>query len=192
MALTVEDGTGLESAESYISVAELTAYWSARGVTLSDGDTALENACRKAFDYLNSKWRFKGARLTADQAGEFPRSDLLDWSYFAVEGIPKRLKNAACELASRALTEDLSPDNDKTGTIKSESVGPISVTYGGDGAVQDKEYSAAFNQIRQYVRSPDSPPIPHAPTERDPLFTLGMDENPNAPQRGDDATDLTE
>ncbi|CAB4180586.1 hypothetical protein UFOVP1040_82 [uncultured Caudovirales phage] len=152
MSLIVEDGTGLASAESYLSVADAKAYWTARGMSIgSTADGVLEEKLRLAAAYIDSSWRFKGAKLVAAQALEFPRSGLIDWSSNAVTGIPKRLKDATAEAAFKAIGEDLFVDQDRGGMVRSETVGPISVTYA-DGAPAGKTFTVVERLLAQYIR----------------------------------------
>lgn len=128
MTLTVEDGTGLEDAESYLSVSDADTYHSERNnEAWTEYDTAVkEAALRKATQYIDGRWghRFKGAQLTTTQALCWPR-DPNDWP----DALPKPLLHACAELALRAAAEDLMPDLDRGGAVQSQSVGPLSVTF---------------------------------------------------------------
>lgn len=128
MTLTVEDGTGLEDAESYLSVSDADAYHAARAnEAWNDYDTATkEAALRKATQYIDGRWgrRFPGAPLTSTQALCWPR-DPTDWP----DALPKPLIHSCAELALRAAAEDLMPDLDRGGAVQSQSVGPLSVTF---------------------------------------------------------------
>ena len=146
MSLIVETGAGLPNAESYISVADATAYHAARGNTawaaLAD-DTTREQLLRKATDFMeqNYRSRWAGYMLTLTQALAWPRFEVPVKGY-AVTGlgaasgfgayypsnvVPAQVANACAELALRAATADLSPD--KGPQKQSFKVGPISTTY---------------------------------------------------------------
>src|SRR5262245_58437819 len=101
MTLTVQDDSGTQTeADSYVSLAAFQSYCAGRGMNVEDDeDEDLEAALRLAFDYVDSKWRYKGSKSTTTQNSEFPRTDLVDWSSQTVSGIPKRLKDAQCDLA---------------------------------------------------------------------------------------------
>lgn len=147
MSLIVEDGSGLSTAESYLSVADCGTYHTNRGNAAWTGtDPLKEIALRKATQYLDAVYgrSFQGARVTVTQALAFPRYDVeLDGWVILSTTIPQRLKDATAELAVRALTEDLLADQDTPGSIESESVtvGPISTstTYAG-GRSQQTSY----------------------------------------------------
>ena len=98
MSLTIEDGSGVADANSFVTVAEATAYAAARGLSLPATDAEKEQLLVKAADYLLSvEDRFKGERVAADQALSWPRSNV--YLYGSLEPlpnnqIPKALKNA--------------------------------------------------------------------------------------------------
>lgn len=188
MALIVEDGTGQATAESYLSVVGFKAYCDARGYAYAgNSDAVIENKLRIATDYINSNWRFKGARLVAAQALEFPRSGLVDWSSITITGIPVRLTNATAEAAFKALSEDLFVDADRGGMITQETVGPLSVSYAA-GAPAGKTYTAVERMLAQYIRDKkailggpsygggDSGTIVNDP--QDGYFSMDMQSNP--------------
>lgn len=184
MPLIVEDGTGKADAESYLSVTDFVAYCDARGLGHGGhghNDTNREIALRNATAYVDTISRYKGQRLVAAQALEFPREALYDWSGHPVTGVPKRVKDACAELASRALDESLYQDLDRGGLIKSESVGPISTTYV-DGAPAGKVFSAAVHLLEPYVRKDKDligKPI-FGGTTTPSSFAVGMHDNPEA------------
>lgn len=157
MALEVETGLGSAIAESYASVVDANLYHANRGnaawAALAS-DSLREQALRKATDYLtqNYRGRWKGIKT-------FPSVQALDWPrynvirddddnlniYLGSETIPIELKNAACELALRSLTESLAPDLERL--TRSEAVGSLSVTYE-PGSPQYKQYRAVDMILR--------------------------------------------
>lgn len=159
MALIVEDGTGKADAESYISVADASAYHSSRGngtwLTLLPSDAAKEAALRKATDYMLGQYRarWKGYRVGSTQALDWPRTDVsLDdgpmYNMVAVDVVPTAVKNACAELALRAgsgaLAEDLGQG------VLSETVGPISTTYD-KGSPEGTRYQAVDGMLMPYL-----------------------------------------
>lgn len=115
MAITVEDGTGLADAVSYVSVADADAYLTARGTPAAwtAAVTATkEQALVKATDYLDTRWgpAFVSSRLLATQALEWPRVAFYDRHGFEIEGLPANLVKATIEYAVRALSGALVPD----------------------------------------------------------------------------------
>lgn len=133
MALIVESGVGLDDAESYVSVADATTYaakighsaWSALAVTEAQREAAL----RQATAYIDSRYRFRGEPLTDTQALEWPRGGY-GWPQ-------KRVVEACCELAVRALSQPLYADVDATGLVTEETIGPLTTKYAAsDGQVR--------------------------------------------------------
>lgn len=133
MPLTVEDGTGLATADSYASRADADAYHAARGnaAWAAASTDARDAALRKATQYLDTRYRWVGNRSTLTQALEWPRYFVPKLGY--PTGWPQvRVVHACIELALRALSVDLLAD-DEGRDVLSEQVGPISVTYGPTG-----------------------------------------------------------
>lgn len=129
MALIVEDGTGLATAESYLSLPDADAYHLAFGNSTWDAatDAAKEAALRRATQYLDSRYTFAGQRLTTTQTLEWPRAGIdlpsVRWTWPV-----KRVQDACAELALRALSGSLTADQPSAQT-KSEEVGPVKVEY---------------------------------------------------------------
>lgn len=106
MALELEDGTGKDDAQSYVSAAQATTYAAARGVTLAGGSPAIEAMLMKAMDYLESfRARYQGSKTwpapVVDpphdaQALQWPRTGVvIDCDYDLPDNvIPTELKNA--------------------------------------------------------------------------------------------------
>lgn len=162
MAFTVEDGTGVAGANSYVTLAYADTYFADRAVTdwvASDGKK--QSALIKATDYIETRWskRFKGNRQFDTQELSFPRYRLYDSEGKLVEGIPTALKKATCEYALRALSADLLPDpvltdNGQQIAVKREKIGPIEeetqYQVGGSPAVL-RPYPAADRLLQDYV-----------------------------------------
>ena len=155
MALTVEDGTGKATAESYGSVADATAYFAARGNTAwasLASDALREAALRQATEYLDAVYagRWKGDRYTAAQALSWPRYNVLVDGYaLDADTLPTALVRATFELALRASAGELL--SDAGAQVKSETVGPISVTYA-DGARQGTRYALVESMLSALLR----------------------------------------
>ena len=121
MALVVEDGTGLSSADSYIDVAFADEYFLKRGITQWATLTNREQLIIRAMDYIDNNYLYKGTKLVSTQALQFPRLIDNETVY------PLAIKYALCELALKANNGDLLQDTGKT-TIR-EKVGPLEVEY---------------------------------------------------------------
>lgn len=80
MALIVEDGTGLLTAESYVSVADFKAYHLARGNGVEPSDLDLERHLRLATEYIDLTWGHlvRGYPLTDGQALVWPNTQFTE------------------------------------------------------------------------------------------------------------------
>jgi len=133
MALVVEDGTGLETANSYVSLAECSTYHTDRANSDWIGDDAVkEAAIIRATQYLDNHYRsrFLGYRGSEAQALEWPRYDVEDDNGYWLDGeSPNELRYATGELAVRAVNDKLLDDQGRGGAIRRVKVGPIETEY---------------------------------------------------------------
>lgn len=168
MAIVIEDGTGKSDAEAYISVTSADTYFSGRGDTVWTALTtaAKEAALRKATDYMLATYglRWAGIRKTDTQALDWPRyyvprRQTNGTIYIEDDIVPVVVQRACAELALRASADDLAPD--VGAQVKSETVGPISVTYM-DGARQDTAYKAIDAMLAAYLKGAGQIPVVRA------------------------------
>lgn len=166
MALVVEDGTGLATAESYLSVADAGTYHSNHGnSTWSGTDAAKEAALRRATRYLDGHYRgrWKGFKRLRTQALEWPRYEAYDLSGYDLDSdeVPTAVKHATAEAALRELVSpgSLQPDLDRGGMVQSKTVsaGPVSssTTYAADATAR-KLFSVLDELLSALVRSSTS------------------------------------
>lgn len=146
MTLIVEDGSGMATAESYISVADADTYIAAyKGADSTwDGATegAKEIAARQATQYLDGAYHYQGVPETSTQALEWPRSYAYDERGYAYDGLPTKLVNATAEVMFLIVTGETITENvSKTAQTKREKVGDIEVEYV-DGATLQPAYPA--------------------------------------------------
>jgi len=142
MALVTEDGTGRADAESYISVADATAYHAARGNAAwaaVASDEVREQLLRRATDFMeqNYRERWAGFRVTTTQALSWPRYEvpIKDApgsyaslpSYYPADKVPALIGQACAVLALMAIAGDLSTNPEVA--VKRKKVGPIDVEY---------------------------------------------------------------
>ncbi|MDI6742656.1 MAG: hypothetical protein QMD11_07940 [Smithella sp.] len=134
MALIVEDGTGIATADSFCSVEYANIYHANRGNAawaLLDEVNQKEPALRKATDYIGSVYRnrWQGSRVyPLIQALDWPRKGVVVDEVSVLSTIvPQKIKRACAELALRASAGDLQAD--LTQGVLQETVGPISITY---------------------------------------------------------------
>lgn len=148
MAFTVETGSIVAGANSYVPVAYADAYHSDRGNAAWTGaDAVKEAALIKATDYIEQIYaeRWGGGLVLLDQPLSWPRVGF--WEPDSTE-IPDRLKQAVCILALEALTDDLNPVQDRA--VKREKVDVIEVEYM-DNAAERKRRPAIDGLLRPYL-----------------------------------------
>lgn len=145
-----EDGTGLADADSYVSVAICSAYHIAFGnaawaaASPDDQNAAL----RRATQYIDTRYSFDGHPFSLTQALAWPRDCV---NGLADDAWPvKRLSDATCELALRALTDSLY-DDAQTGDVKSEKIGPIAVEYIGGAFGGQTQFTVVDNLLAPYL-----------------------------------------
>ena len=158
MTITVEDGSGLAAADSYLSIADADTYHTAHsddaawsGAT----DAVKEKALRLATQYLDVNYTYQGIPVDELQALDWPRHSVIseDGSrILSATTLPQALKDACAELALRQIADtDLIADQTNPYSITEESVqvGSIktSTKYGNDKA-QSKKYTVVDKLVR--------------------------------------------
>lgn len=138
MAVTIVETVGASNANSFVSVAEATAYLEGRlnssawsGASAADQAAALVEATREL-----SARPWCGSRVTTTQALAWPRQwapdpDAPGATYYAATIIPQRVKDATCELALeflRAGTTDAAGALKDDG-IQTKTVDVLTTTY---------------------------------------------------------------
>lgn len=163
--LVVEDGTGLSTAVSYVSIEYADLYHSRRGNTswtqLTVGNK--KAALVKAADYLGqlytSKW--KGVRINGTQALDWPRAEVeredygissagyYGWlAYYPDDEIPTAVKNAACEAALYSLTSALLAEQGQS--VVREKVDVLEVEYS-EYSAQRRRFPVIDGLVRPFV-----------------------------------------
>lgn len=137
MAIIVETGAIIASANSYVSVADVRAYATARNKSLPATDIAVEVLIIQAVDYLEAKREsYKGYKVNPSlQVMQWPRANVLvDGFLIPTTTIPTELKNAECELVCVQYgtngTDGVNLFPNQTGKFTlSEKVDVLEVTY---------------------------------------------------------------
>lgn len=158
MALTVEDGSIVSGANSFISVADADTYFSTRH---DDGWAAAstndkERVLILASDYMTQAWRLKwrGSLVDVTQALTWPRSgvpvpdffdpfsrqpnvplDFQDTYWIGTDTVPQAVIDAQCLLARAQMDDSGAIANVLQGSLgrltKREKAGPLEVEYMG-------------------------------------------------------------
>lgn len=135
MTLTIEDGTIVDGADSWVTVAELETYLTNYGHTLDAADeTAKEVLLRKAQRAISTRWTFAGYMTSQSQTTALPRywgRKIRGYS-IGSDDIPQDFKDAQCEMAwsidqGADPFADRSADNQKRGaqTVDRAKAGPV-------------------------------------------------------------------
>lgn len=136
MALIVEDGTGLATAESFISVTDADSYFTAHGSpsAWSDLTTAQkESALRYATLWVDRRYAWPGEIRYPEtpQALSFPlETGAEDMQGRELAAVPQAVKDATCEAALAHVAGALNELPGLTGVaglVESATVGPLSV-----------------------------------------------------------------
>lgn len=130
MALVLEDGTGLSTATSLVSVAEVRDFAASRGGDLPAVDADLEILILLAHDYLVVyEHRLQGYRRRETQALPYPRVGVSLYGRYLTSGtIPRTLKQALAQLVLEGIDNPILPIGIGNAIIK-EIVGPITTQY---------------------------------------------------------------
>lgn len=154
MSLIVEDGTGMENAESYASVAQADARLAALGMTnwaaltSTEKEQALRRATVAMGQFCGGRW--KGTRLYRIQALDWPRYGVeVDGYGIPSTEVPVDVVSACIDLALKAAAGDLNPDLSRA--VKREKVGPLETEYA-DYSPQATQYRALNQALSVYLR----------------------------------------
>lgn len=122
MPLIIEDGSLVENANSYVTLAEVRDYADSRASTFPADDDAAEAAIIRAADYLETfRGQYKGELVApAFQSLQWPRTGVIYEGYELPDDvIPPPLKKAQCELAIETANGlDLMPTGDGREVIR--------------------------------------------------------------------------
>jgi len=154
VTLIVEDGAGLETAESYASVAQADARLASLGMTNwatltpTEKEQALRRATVAMVQFCGGRW--KGTRLYRAQALDWPRYGAeVDGHAIPSTEVPVDVRNACIDLAIKAAAGDLNPDIERA--VKREKIGPLETEYS-DYSPQSTRYRALEQALSGYLR----------------------------------------
>jgi hypothetical protein len=158
----VEDGTGLDDANSYCSVDFADDYHTDHG-NPTDWSTAnlsnKEAALRQATEAINLGFDWKGTAINSTMALAWPRYNVEDENSYTMpaDEVPVEVKNATAYLALKVVEGDtLLPDHEIEAGVKQkkEKVGPLeeSTTYF-SAETPNKEYQKVEAMLRHLIVS---------------------------------------
>lgn len=137
MALVVENGDGVDGANSYLSQLEFKEYADSRGLSY-EGKTGpeIESALIRATAWIDATYRSRwpGTRLNGrSQPLAWPRSEATDadGEEIAEDEVPQEVLDATAEAAFRELTDSgsLSPDLERGGDIRRLKAESVEIEY---------------------------------------------------------------
>lgn len=131
--LIVETGSGVPSANSYISLEDARAYFIGRRLNSAGWTSAQselqEAALKQASAILDAEFTWTGTTpVNPNQGLLWPFIDARDRYFRAITGIPKVLKEAVCELAFFLLSGSTNQDQPGMG-IKELKVDVITIVF---------------------------------------------------------------
>lgn len=137
MAVVIEDGTGVATANAYVDVATANAYFLARNVTTWAAKTTPEKeaAIIRGTEFIEAEYagKWAGGRSTFIQALAWPRVGVPGPDYVGLLpalALPQALVTATLEAALLASTSDLYASGSTAGAfVTEETVGPITTKY---------------------------------------------------------------
>jgi len=137
------------NADAYIDAAAFKAYHTARGNDVFGvTDVDIEQAIVKASDYVDTRFKYIGRKLAADQATEWPRGDVVDCDGRPVTGIPVPVKEAVAEYAFRialgGVTLMPDPTVDATGQRVKRKRAKVDVIE------EEVEFTGAGHELPRY------------------------------------------
>jgi len=166
MALTIEDGTVITGADSYITVAELEAYCLERLLYMPDdtevGDQDEENkeaAILRAMSYIDSR-NFKGVKTDRANPLIWPRDGVEDKDGYAVESdeIPTELTNALLRASYEEMYEPeiLQPNVSRDDLVKREKIDVIETEYFEHRSPVTTQFTIIDEYLKGLVKSSSS------------------------------------
>ena len=162
MAFTVEDGTGLSTANAYLSVADYQAHHALRGVDVTDQTNAqIQAGIVNATDYIDKRFstRFRGMKSKSTQALQWPRHSAYDDNDYPLSEVPAQLEKAIAEYAYIAISlgTNLAPlptlayptRDPSSGTVSSVGSGPIKRKTEKVGPIEETtEFAVSVSMIQ--------------------------------------------
>lgn len=137
VAIVVEDGTGLEDANSYVSLDEAITYCNDHGLTFSASPSALGDAALiRASAAIDARYgsSYPGYLKSGRSQGlQWPRAAAYDVGGWLIpdDEVPIEIVRATIEAAVRelAVPNSMMPDLERGGQIQSIRAGSVGITY---------------------------------------------------------------
>lgn len=130
IAIIVENGTGVDGANSYVAIDTAREFAANRGVVLSTDDDVVAAQLIRAFDYIETQeCEFQGVRVYIESA--FPREGVvINGVEIADNAIPNLLVAAQIQLViAQANGIDIMPNFVAADYVIEEKTGPLTTKY---------------------------------------------------------------
>ena len=149
-ALTIEDGTIVTDADSYVTAAELVTFAAEYGHTIGAVEADNEILLRNAMHAMEGR-NWKGDRVSSTQSLPWPRTAVyVDGQLLDYTSIPRQLRYGQLNLAVEAYSTDLLPISEANakGAISVERVeGAVTREYYNTGKVMPIPASAKADTL---------------------------------------------
>lgn len=169
VAITVEDGTGLENSNSYVTLAEANTYFDSHPQNAGWSGLASDDLRNRylvtAARVLDSCFEFNGFKVNQSQAMQWPRQGAVDRNsgntgqrvsrstiqdgYFPDDEVPQGVKDAQCEMARFLIAGNRMDDAPGTGIREFELTGSIRVAFE-KGQLQNIVPDFVVNMLRNF------------------------------------------
>ena len=129
MTIIVEDGSIVENANSYMSVAEIKTFAEDRGYTLPATDPEIEKLVIRSMDYLESlSDKYLGSKTEVEQELQWPRTSVfIDGFEVHANFIPPALKRALAQAVVDSQSGELM--SAPTPAVKKQKVDVIETEF---------------------------------------------------------------
>ena len=155
MALTVEDGSIVTNADSFVSLADARTLATALGWSLPDDDTEAEAALRNGAQYISlQETSLCGSRVSADQELAYPRKNVRLYGFdVASDAIPKLVIKAQIAAAVEyGKGTDVRASTDGRAITHEEVTGAVAVDYSDNGVTgATVTITAAMDALRPLI-----------------------------------------
>src|SRR5690606_19077628 len=111
-------------------------------------EAAKETALRRATQYVDSRFRYRGEKVSEDQALEWPRIGFA-WPM-------RRVIDATCEAAVRTIDKPLYVDVGPEDVIIQETIGPLSTRYADPAGDLGQTFFAVVDALLTPLKSGSS------------------------------------
>lgn len=156
MTLVIETGLIVPGAESFATAAELVTYAGNFGRVIPADTAAQEALLRRAALEMGAK-PWKGRTVSPVQALAWPRYEVcLNKWLLPSNAIPAQIKAGQMALATEIYADDLSPPEQRLGSISREKVGPLETEYSTASPIISKAAAVrqSYAQFSGLLQSP--------------------------------------